>query len=89
MVKAFIASDNPKLLKSFSVYRNNLQWLTKNRERLRTTKYGNTYVAIHKKQVCLHKKDLLTLLHEIKRKYDTPQEVVVDYIGRKKISLLL
>jgi len=88
MVKALIASDKPKLVKSFSVYRNNLKWLAENREKLRS-QFGNNFVAIHNNEVCIHKKDLSTLLKEVEKKYGNSLEVVVDYVGKQRVSLLL
>lgn len=87
MVRGLV-SDKPKLLRTFSAYRRNLKYLIENREKLRS-KYGNTYVAVHGNKICIHKKDFPALLREVKKKYGTSQEVVVDYVGRKKVSLLL
>jgi len=86
-VKDF-TSDKSKLLKTFSAYQRNLKYLTENREKLRA-KYGNRYVAVCKSGIRIDRKNLPSLLREVKKKYGTSQEVVVDYVGRKKVSLLL
>jgi mevalonate kinase len=88
MVKDFIINDKSSMVKTFVAYGNNLKWFTENREKLRA-KYGDMYVAIYQNKVCIHKTELPSLLKEVKKKYGTSQEVVVDYIGREKVGLLL
>ncbi|HYL66168.1 MAG TPA: DUF5678 domain-containing protein [Nitrosopumilaceae archaeon] len=87
IIQAITASDKSQMAKNSTTYSSNLKWIINRRESLRQ-KYGNEYLAIYNNRVCIHQKDLSTLLKQINEKYDNAP-VVVDYIGRKRLNLLL
>lgn len=83
-----LAKKKLQLIKSMTNYSKNLQWIAENRSSLRK-RYPDEYVAVRNMKICIHDKNYNSFLQKIQKKYGYSPEIVVDFIGKKKISLLL
>ena len=83
-----IFAKDPSLEKKLNNFRENSRWFFKNEEGLRK-EYGENYIAIYEKKVCLADKDPIKLVKSVKTKYGDDPSVMVTFIGKEKVNFLL
>jgi len=88
MAQKLFSAKDPALEKKLSGFRQNSQWFSKNKEKLRV-KYGGKYVAIRDSKVCFAEKDPFELVARVKSKYGDDQSVVVGFLGKERVKFLL
>jgi hypothetical protein len=84
-----IAMEQSLIIKKLSQFEEDMKWITLAYEKLKDL-YPDEWVAVLKKEVIDHDKDLNKLMKSLEAKY--PEDyghIAVKFIGKEKIELIL
>jgi len=80
--------EDQHLLAELTAGTKDVAWLSKNYPELRK-KYPKQFIAVKNQQVIIAHKDLLTLIHTLKRKYGNPNDYLIDFIPDENYTLVV